>query len=180
MALRSSRKNRASAAILATLLPCGVREVVGRGTGIDDATLVKKRETVERALSVNSDRLTDPLSIVAAVGGLEIAGIAGLILGAASKKIPVVVDGFISSAGALVASRMSPRAGDCLFYSHRSAEAGHKTFFETTELEPILDLGLRLGEGTGAALAMPIIEGAVKIYRDMASFESAGVSNRED
>lgn len=169
-----------SSAIFAALLPCDPEGVIGRGTGIDDATLAKKIEVVGRALEANREALGDPLRTLAAVGGLEIAGIGGLILGAASRRVPVVVDGFISSAGALCASRLCDRAKDYLFFSHRSAEAGHRTFFDRFGAEPMLDLGMRLGEGTGAALAMPLVEAAVKIYNEMATFGSAGVSDRED
>jgi nicotinate-nucleotide--dimethylbenzimidazole phosphoribosyltransferase len=167
-----------SSALLAALLPCGVHEVTGRGTGIDDKTLAHKVAVIERSLEVNKGSLTDPLRALAAVGGLEIAGICGLILGAASRRVPVVVDGFISSAGALVACRLCPHAADYLFFSHLSAEAGHAVFFEHFHARPILDLGMRLGEGTGAALAMFLIEAAIKIYTEMATFKSAGVSRK--
>ncbi len=168
-----------SSALMAALLPCSVEMATGRGTGLDDNALADKIATIETSLKFNSDRLADPLSTLAAVGGLEIAGIAGLVLGAASRGIPVIVDGFISSAGALVACRMCAAAKDYLFFSHKSAEAGHETFFKIFETEPLLDLGMRLGEGTGAALAMSIIEAAVKIYNEMATFDSAGVSNKD-
>jgi nicotinate-nucleotide--dimethylbenzimidazole phosphoribosyltransferase len=167
-----------SSALLASLLPCGVREATGRGTGIDGKTLARKITVIERSLEANRVSLTDPLQALAAVGGLEIAGICGLILGAASKKVPVAVDGFISSAGALVACRLCPHAVDYLFFSHLSAEAGHKVFFEHFHARPLLDLGMRLGEGTGAALAMFLIEAAVRVYTEMATFESAGVSRK--
>ena len=169
-----------SSAIFAALLPCDVREVTGRGTGINDDTLTHKVATIERALKVNRASLSDPLNTLAAVGGLEIAGICGLILGGASRRVPVVVDGFISTAGALVACRMCPHVGEYLFFSHRSAEAGHIVFFEHFDARPVLDLGMRLGEGTGAALAIFLIEGAVKIYNEMATFGSAGVSKEDD
>ncbi len=168
-----------SSALMAALLPCAVKDIVGRGTGIDDAALERKARVVERALAINNDWLRDPLDALAAVGGLEIAGLAGLILGGAALRIPVVVDGFISSAGALVACRMAPFAAGYLFFSHCSAEAGHRVFFEKTGVSPLLDLGLRLGEGTGAALAMHLIEAGVRIYSEMATFDTAGVSNRE-
>ncbi len=168
-----------SSALYATLIPCPVVEVTGRGTGIDDARLEKKIKVIERSLEVNATMLNDPLSTLAAVGGLEIAGICGLILAAAGRKLPVVVDGFISSAAALVAMRLSESVIDYLFFSHCSAEAGHRTFFDRLGIRPILDLDLRLGEGTGAALAMHVIEGAVKIYTEMATFDSAGVSGKD-
>jgi nicotinate-nucleotide--dimethylbenzimidazole phosphoribosyltransferase len=168
-----------SSALFAVLLPCPVEDITGRGTGIDDAGLVHKIEVIKRAIKVNQKRLADPLNTLAALGGFEIAGIAGLCLGAAAARIPLIVDGFISSAGALVACRLSPLVRDCLFFSHRSEEAGHATFLRIFKVEPILDLRLRLGEGTGAALAMGLIEAAVKIYNEMATFESAGVSDKE-
>ncbi len=167
-----------SSALFAALLPCPVEDITGRGTGIDDAGLIKKIQVIKQSLIVNQDRLSDPLSALAAVGGLEIAGICGLCLGAASRRIPVVVDGFISSAGALAACRLCPDVRDYLFFSHRSEEAGHATFLRLFKVEPILDLKMRLGEGTGAALAMTIIEAAVKIYNQMATFASAGVSDK--
>ena len=168
-----------SSALYAALIPCPVIEVTGRGTGIDDARLKNKIEVIERSLAVNGHMLQNPLSTLAAVGGLEIASICGLILAAAGRKLPVVVDGFISSAAALVAMRLSRSVEDYLFFSHCSAEAGHRTFFDRMGIRPILDLDLRLGEGTGAALAMQVIEAAVKIYNEMATFDSAGVSGRE-
>lgn len=165
-----------SAALFAALLPASPAEVTGRGTGIGDESLSRKIQVIERALSLHQESLSSPLQALAAVGGLEIAGICGLILGAASRRVPVVVDGFISSAGALVACRLCESVKEYLFFSHCSDEAGHKVFFSRFGAEPILDLGLRLGEGTGAALAMPIIEAAIKIYNEMATFGSAGVS----
>lgn len=168
----------ASAAILATLLPCPVENVTGRGTGIDDERLEHKIEVVKEAISVNESSLGSPLSTLAALGGLEIAGIAGLCLGAAAHRIPVVIDGFISTAAALVAMRMNPSAAHAMIFAHRSAEAGHRVFFEKMGVRPVLDLDMRLGEGTGAALAMGVIEAAVKVYNEMATFESAGVTNK--
>lgn len=168
-----------SSALFAALLPCPVEEITGRGTGIDDMTLDRKIRVIKKSLMVNKDRLKEPLATLAAVGGFEIAGICGLILGAAACRIPVVVDGFISSAGALAACRMCETTGDYLFWSHRSEEQGHATFFRLFGAEPILDLKMRLGEGTGAAIAMTIIEASVKIYNEMATFTSAGVSGKE-
>ena len=168
-----------SSALYASLIPCPVVEVTGRGTGIDDAMFKNKIDVIERALEVNAHLFSDPLRTLAAVGGLEIAGICGLVLGAAGRRLPIVVDGFISSAAALVALRLREQVGDYLFFSHCSAEAGHRTFFDRMGFRPILDLDMRLGEGTGAALAMNVIEAAVKIYNDMATFDSAGVSGNE-
>jgi nicotinate-nucleotide--dimethylbenzimidazole phosphoribosyltransferase len=167
-----------SAALFAALLPCPVEEVTGRGTGVDDQGLQHKIKIIKQSLEVNKERLNSPLETLAAVGGLEIAGICGLILGAASRRLPVIVDGFISSAGALVACRLSPAVRDYLFFSHLSQEAGHRTFFNLFEALPILDLEFRLGEGTGAAMAMPVIEAALKIYNEMATFSSAGISGK--
>lgn len=169
-----------SSALFATLLPCPVEDITGRGTGIDDAGLIKKMEVIKKALKVNQEKLGDPLSALAALGGLEIAGICGLCLGAASSRIPVVVDGFISSAGALAACRLCPPVKDYLFFSHLSEEAGHATFLRIFNVAPILDLRMRLGEGTGAALAMSVIEASVKIYNQMATFASAGISDKEE
>jgi nicotinate-nucleotide--dimethylbenzimidazole phosphoribosyltransferase len=168
-----------SSALYATLIPCPVPDVTGRGTGIDDEALRHKIRVIDQALQVNAHFLTDPLKALAAVGGLEIAGICGLILGASGRRLAIVVDGFISSAAALVALRLHEPVMDYLFFSHCSAEAGHRTFFDRLGLRPILNLGMRLGEGTGAALAMNVIEAAVKIYNEMATFDSAGVSGKE-
>ena len=168
-----------SSALFSALLPCSVEDVVGRGTGIDDGGLRRKIDVVKKALDINKARLTDPFNTLAALGGFEIAGICGVILGAASRRIPVVVDGFISSAAALAACKMCDRVKDYLFFSHLSEENGHRFFMKRFGIEPILDFRMRLGEGTGAALAMTLIEAAVKIYNDMATFSSAGVSGKE-
>ncbi len=167
-----------SSALFAALLPCDVATITGRGTGIDDRRLAHKIEVIERALDVNAGRLGTPLEALAALGGLEIAAICGLVLGGAAARVPVVVDGFISSAGALVACRMKPEVAEYLFFSHMSDEAGHRTFFEKFGAKPLLDLGMRLGEGTGAALAMTLIDAALKLYNGMATFSSAGVTDR--
>ena len=164
-----------SAAVLAALLPADVADVTGVGTGLDEQGLKQKIKIIKKALTMNQDQLNDPISTLAAVGGLEIAGICGLCLGGAAKRMIVVVDGFISSAGALVAMRLNPTIKDYLFFSHLSSEKGHRTFFEKEKLRPLLDLDLRLGEGTGAALAMQIIENAVKIHNEMATFEEVGI-----
>ena len=168
----------ASSALYSILLPCTVEEITGRGTGIDDAGLTKKIQTIKKALLKNKDQLHDPLSCLAAVGGLEIAGICGCILGAAARRVPIVIDGFISSAAALVACALCPFVKEYLFFSHRSDERGHAAFFKLFGVWPILDLKMRLGEGTGAALAIFMIEAALKIYNEMSSFESAKVSGK--
>ena len=128
---------------------------------------------------MNRSRLTDPLAVLAALGGFEIAGICGLILGGAASRIPVVVDGFISSAAALVACRLCPSARDYLFFSHLSQEKGHTVFLDQFGATPILSLDMRLGEGTGAALAMSIVEASIRVYNEMATFSSAGVATKE-
>lgn len=167
-----------SAALLCGLLGLDTRDIVGRGTGIDDARLAVKREAVDRALAVNRAAMADGLDALAALGGFEIAGICGLILGAAARRIPVVVDGFISTAAAAAAFRMAPAAADACIFSHRSDERGHGAVLARMGVRPLLDLGMRLGEGTGAALAMSVVEAAVRVYNEMATFSSAGVSGK--
>ncbi len=157
----------ASAAVFAALLPCPPEAVTGRGSGINNKKLQHKIDVVKRALEINRDKLSDPLDALAAVGGFEIAGLCGVILGAASKRTPVVIDGFISSAAALVACKLNKNVSEYLFYSHRSAEIGHSVFLEHFGHRPLLDLDMRLGEGTGAAIAMNIIEGAVRCMNEM-------------
>lgn len=166
----------ASAALFAALLPCPVEAVTGRGSGVNNQKLLHKMDVIKRGLDVNKENLSTPLETLAALGGFEIAAITGMILGAASRKTPVIVDGFISSAGALVACKLCPDVADYLFYSHRSAEVGHTVFLKHFGHRPLLDLDLRLGEGTGAALAMNIIEGALKCYSGMARFSDGAVS----
>ncbi len=168
-----------SSAILACLTGLPAKQVTHRGTGIDDAALAKKILTIEKALALNHPDPRDPLDVLAKVGGLEIGGIAGLIIGCAAHRIPVVVDGFISTAGAMIAVALNPRIKDYLFASHQSVEVGHRFMWEHIGQKPILNLSLRLGEGTGAALAMAIIEGAVKIFTEMATFQEAEVAERK-
>ncbi|MEI6971609.1 MAG: nicotinate-nucleotide--dimethylbenzimidazole phosphoribosyltransferase [bacterium] len=169
-----------SSALFAAYLGCEVEEVTGRGTGIDDRTLAHKVEVIKMSLATNRKLLAGgPLNVLAALGGFEIAGICGLVLGAAANRIPVVVDGFISSAGALAALMMNRAVLDYMFFSHLSEERGHKCLMENFNVRPMLDLRLRLGEGTGAALAMSLIEASVRIYNEMATFSSAGVHDRE-
>lgn len=164
-----------SSAILSVLANLPAREVTGRGTGIDDTTLQNKAEVIERGIKLNRPDPGDPVDVLAKVGGFEIGAIAGLIIGCASNRIPTVVDGFISTAGALIAVELNPAINEYLFCSHLSREAGHRQMLKKLEQEPILDLDMRLGEGTGAAIAMSVIEAAVKIMNEMATFESAGV-----
>jgi nicotinate-nucleotide--dimethylbenzimidazole phosphoribosyltransferase len=168
-----------SSAILAALTGLPVNQVTHRGAGIDDVGLVRKVKVIEKALEVNSPDPRDPLDVLSKVGGFEIAGIAGLIIGCAGHRIPVVVDGFISTAGAMIAVALNSRAREYLFASHRSVEVGHQFMWEYIGQNPLLDLSLRLGEGTGAALAMSLIEASVKILNEMATFAEAGVSEEE-
>lgn len=165
-----------AAAIMAAILKLPVEDVVGPGTGLDTDGVKRKTDVIKKALEVNAAALTGPLEILAAVGGMEIAGICGLCLGAAASKMAVLVDGYISTAGALVAMKLCPAVKDYLFFSHMSSEPGHRKFFESEGLRPILDLGLRLGEGTGAAIAMQLLEDAVAIYNEMATFEDMGIT----
>lgn len=168
-----------SSAIIAALSGASVREVTGRGAGIDDDRLEHKIDVIQRAMDVNRPDPRDPLDVLAKVGGFEIGGIAGLILGCASLRKPVLVDGFISTAGALIAQRLCPAAGDFMVAAHRSVERGHRVALETLGKEPLLDLDMRLGEGTGAALAMNIVEAAVRVLTEVATFEEAAVSKAD-
>ena len=165
-----------SSAIIAAFSGKTVAEVTHRGTGIGDEALINKIRVIEQGLALNTPDPRDPLDVLAKVGGLEIAAIAGLVLGCAANSIPVVIDGFISTAGALIASELHPHVRDYIFAAHESVEIGHRFMLERIGTEPILDLGFRLGEGTGAALAMTLIEAGVKVLKEMATFEQAGVS----
>jgi len=165
-----------SSAIAAVLTRRPVAEVTGKGTGISDESFLKKITAIESAIALNRPDPADPVDVLARVGGTEIGGIAGIILGAAANRVPVVIDGFISTAGALIAFAIDPRVKDYMFAAHNSVERGHRIMLETIGLQPILDLGMRLGEGTGAALAMMLIEAGLKIYGEMATFGDAGVS----
>jgi len=166
-----------ASALTAVFCDKAVRDVTGRGTGISNEALLHKTGIIEKALERHRPDHQDPIGTLAAVGGLEIAAICGVILGGASKKTPVVTDGFISTAGALVAHGLQPLVRDYLFASHQSVECGHRVQLEHLGLKPVLDLDLRLGEGTGAALAMGLIEAGLKIYLEMATFEGAHVSS---
>ena len=169
--------NTASAsAIAATILKKPIEELTGRGTGIDDIALKNKVAAITKALEINKPNPKDAIDVVSKVGGFEIAGLVGVILAAASKRVPVVIDGFISSAAALIAYTLEPKVKEYLIAAHCSVEKGHRAVLEYMGLKPILDLNMRLGEGTGAALAMNIIEASVKILLEMATFEAAGVS----
>ena len=166
-----------STAIVAAFSGRPASALADRGTGIDDATLQRKIEVIERALRVNGPNPHDPMDVLTKVGGLEIAALTGAVLGAALCRTPVVCDGFIATAGALVACRLAPVARDHLFISHRSKEVGHATMVELLESRPILDLDMRLGEGTGSALAMTIVDAGAKVLREIKTFEEAGVTD---
>ncbi len=169
-----------STAIAAVCSGKSVEELTGRGTGLDDQQLAHKVTVIKKALEVNSIDKTDGLDILSKVGGFEIGGLAGLILGAAANRKPVVVDGFISTAAALIAYKIEPFVRDYLIFSHRSVEQGHKVMQELLGCKkPLLDLNFRLGEGTGAAVAMNLVEGAVAILTEVATFEEAAVAGAD-
>jgi len=167
-----------AAAILCALTGAAPADAVGRGTGIDDAALARKIAAIERGLDLNQPDVNDPIDVLAKVGGLEIGAITGVILGAAACRIPMVLDGFISGAAALLAQRFNPLVQDVFFASHLSAERGHRLMLNELNLAPVLDLQMRLGEGTGTCLLMGVIEAAVKIIGEMATFDSAGVQKK--
>ena len=168
----------ASSAIAAVMTRRPVSEVTGRGTGIDDASHLRKIDVIQRALDLHRLDSANALKILASVGGLEIGGLAGLMLGAAAARIPVVLDGFIAGAAALIAVGLQPRCKDYLIASHRSVERGHEVILNHLGLKPLFDLDLRLGEGTGACLGMSLVFAAIKIFTEMATFDEAGVSER--
>jgi nicotinate-nucleotide--dimethylbenzimidazole phosphoribosyltransferase len=168
----------ASSAICAVMTKRPVAEVTGRGTGITDEQLAHKIEVVKSALAVNRPDPSDPIDVLAKVGGFEIGGLSGVMLGAAAHRLPVVIDGFISGAAALIATALSPGLKDYLIAAHVSAETGHRLLLEHLGLTPLLDLGMRLGEGTGAALGIFLAEAATRILAEMATFPEAGVSER--
>lgn len=165
-----------SSAMVATFCQRPIADVVGRGTGLDDAQLQHKIEILEKALELNTPDPADPIDVLSKVGGFEIAGIAGLVLGAAALKKPIVIDGFISTAGALLAGRLAPKSKEYMIAAHRSVEKGQIAALADLGKEPLLDLQFRLGEGTGAAVAMNLVEGAVAILTEMATFSEAAVS----
>lgn len=168
-----------SAAIGAVITGKSLDNMVGRGTGVDDDGLKLKRETVDRGIQFNQPNREDGLDVLSKVGGFEIGGIAGLILAGAYHRRPVMIDGFISTAGALIAHALCPTVVDYLFAGHCSEEPGHRLMLHYLGLEPILDLGMRLGEGTGGSLAMGIMEGAVRVFREVMTFEEAGISGEK-
>jgi nicotinate-nucleotide--dimethylbenzimidazole phosphoribosyltransferase len=167
----------AAAALSAALLPAAPGAVCGRGTGIDAAGLERKVEIVGRALAANAGAAADAVGALAALGGFEIAFLAGVCLGAAGARVPVVLDGFITGAAALAAARIAPAVTGSMIAAHRSTEPGHRLQLDALGLAPVLDLGMRLGEGSGAALVLPIVRAGLAILADMASFDSAGVTD---
>lgn len=166
----------AASALTAALTGAEVEAVTGRGTGVDEAGWTRKVGAIRRALEVNRPDPRDPLGVLAALGGFEIAGLVGVILAGAARRVPVVLDGFIATAAALVAVRLRAEVREYLIAAHRSAEPGHTLLLETLGFAPYLDLGMRLGEGTGAALGIGLIRAALACYREMATFKEAGVS----
>jgi nicotinate-nucleotide--dimethylbenzimidazole phosphoribosyltransferase len=168
----------AASALTAVLLGRDARDVTGRGTGLDDAALARKIRVVEAAVAVNRPAAGDPIGALAAVGGLEIATLCGLILRVAANRIPVVLDGFITAAAALVAARLSPAVATRLIAAHRSPEPGHGAILGELAIRPILELDLRLGEGSGAVLALGVLDAACAVRDRMATFASAAVAER--
>jgi nicotinate-nucleotide--dimethylbenzimidazole phosphoribosyltransferase len=169
----------ASAALIAVFTGADAGEVTGRGTGIDDPTWARKVDVVRRALALHSPGPADPLAALAAVGGLEHAALAGFILGGAARRVPVMLDGVIACAAALAARAFAPDVTGCLIAGHLSTEPGARRALDSLGLRPLLELGLRLGEGSGAVLALPVVAAAARVLRDMATFDSAGVSGEK-
>ena len=168
----------AASAITAAITGAAVEAATGRGTGLDDAAWRRKVDVVRRALDTNRPDPADGLDVLAKVGGFEIAGLVGVILAGAARRVPVALDGFIAGAAALIAAALAPGAVHAMFASHRSAEPGHAVALKHLGLEPYLDLGMRLGEGTGAALFVHLARAAARVYTEMATFKSAGVDGR--
>jgi nicotinate-nucleotide--dimethylbenzimidazole phosphoribosyltransferase len=170
----------ASSAICSVMTGKSVAKVTGQGTGLSKSQLKHKVEVIEKALAVNQPNPEQPLSVLAKVGGFEIAGLVGVMLGAAAHRIPVVIDGFISGAAALIATALAPGLRGFLIAAHQSVEPGHRLMLEQLRLRPLLDLDMRLGEGTGAALGIFLAETAARLLAEMATFGEAGVSERSE
>jgi nicotinate-nucleotide--dimethylbenzimidazole phosphoribosyltransferase len=168
-----------STAIIAAFSGLAVEKLTGRGTGIDDAALINKIRVIENALALHRPDPKDPLDVLTKVGGFEIGGLAGLVIGAAAAGIPVVCDGLIATAGALIACEMAPAAKDYLFASHRSVEVGHTFMHERLGVAPLLDLKFRLGEGTGAAVAMELLDAATRVLSDIKTFEEVAIADAQ-
>jgi len=169
----------ASAALIAVFAGVEAERTTGRGTGVDDATLARKIEVVRRALDLHRPDRDDPLGVLAAVGGLEHAAIAGFVLGAAAARVPVILDGVIAGAAALVAAALAPDSVSAMVAGHRSAEPGAAIALDALGLAPLVDLDLRLGEGSGAVLALGLVQSAARVLRDVATFDSAGVTEKD-
>jgi len=169
----------ASAALIAAFTGADPAQVTGRGTGIDDPTWTRKVDVVRRALTLHACDPADPLGVLAAVGGLEHAALAGFVLGGAAQRVPVLLDGVIACAAALAARAFAPDVTGCLIAGHLSTEPGARRALESLDMRALLDLGLRLGEGSGAVLALPVVAAAARVLRDMATFDSAGVSGEK-
>ncbi len=169
-----------STAIIAVYSGMSLDRITGRGTGLDDEGVQAKIRAIETGLALNQPDKDDPVDVLAKVGGFEIGGLAGLVIGAAARGIPVVCDGLISTAGALIACEMAPAAKSYLFASHNSVEPGHRFMLDHLDLRPLLDLGLRLGEGTGAALAMELLGAATRILCDIKTFEEVAIQDAQD
>ncbi len=167
----------AASAVISSVTGSAVRQVTGRGTGVGDDQLQHKIKVIEKALKVNQPDPVDALDVLAKVGGFEIGGLAGAIIACAANRIPVMIDGFISGSAALIAVGLCPQAGDYLIASHRSAENGHSVCLSHLGLTPLLDLSLRLGEGTGGAVGIFLAQAALNLHAQMATFESAKVSD---
>lgn len=167
-----------SAAIVSVMAGLPVDKVTGRGTGLDDAGLLRKTQVIEQAIAVNQPDPNDPMDVLRKVGGLEIAGLAGVMIAAAARRIPVMVDGFISTAAAMIGVELVPEVRHYLFGAHRSVEIGHQVMHRHLGLTPLLNLNLRLGEGTGAVLAFHLLEAACRLLREMTTFDEAGVSDK--
>lgn len=169
-----------SSAVIAAFSGIAVDKLTGRGTGIGDAALANKIRVIEQALALHRPDANDPLDVLAKVGGFEIGGLAGLVIGAAAAGIPVVCDGFIATAGALIACELAPAAKAYLFASHRSVEVGHRFMHQRLGVDPLLDLQFRLGEGTGAAVAMELLDAATRVLCDIKTFEEVAIVNAQE
>lgn len=165
-----------AAALLSAMTGIDPSETAGRGTGLDDAGVARKAEVIRCAIALHKPNPSDPIGVLAALGGFEIAAIVGLILGGAERRCVVVLDGFISCSAALIAKAIAPASMDYVVFSHRSAERAHRLMLDSLDAKPLFDLDMRLGEGSGAAIAMNLVEASVKLYREMATFTSAAVT----
>lgn len=166
-----------ASAIMAAIMQMSAEETVGKGTGVSDDIVLIKQKVVQQALELHRDKLTEPMQILACLGGFEIVQITGAMLAAAEEQMHILVDGFICTAAAMVAIQINPAVKDYMIFAHCSGEQGHQKMLQWLDVEPLLNLGLRLGEGTGGALALPLIQAAAAFYNDMASFEQAAVTN---